>query len=85
MALVLDSQTIPERDRVEALNAAFRNSEAPQAVTYNTNGPIRHRMDLFDLGPGTHLLRNTGTGLRCTPRCCCASKCISTPTCTTGN
>jgi AraC family transcriptional activator of tynA and feaB len=64
VALVLDSQTIPERDRVEALNAAFSNSEVPQAVTYETNGPIRHRMDLFDLGPGTHLLRNTGTGLR---------------------
>ena len=64
MTLVLDSQTIPERDRVEAVNTAFSNSEVPQAVTYETNGPIRHRMDLFDLGPGTHLLRNAGTGLR---------------------
>jgi AraC family transcriptional activator of tynA and feaB len=64
VALVLDSRTIPEGDRVEALNAAFSKSEAPQTVTYETNGPIRHRMDLFDLGLGTHLLRNTGTGLR---------------------
>jgi AraC-like DNA-binding protein len=64
VALVLDSQTIPERDRVEVLNAAFSNSEVPQSVTYETNGPIRHRMDLFNLGPGTHLLRNAGTGLR---------------------
>jgi AraC family transcriptional activator of tynA and feaB len=64
VALVLDSQTFPARDRVAALNAAFSNSEVPQSVTYETNGPIRHRMDLFNLGPGTHLLRNTGTGLR---------------------
>ena len=63
MALVLGSQTIPERDREEVLNAAFSNSEVPQSVTYETNGPIRHRMDLFNLGPGMHLLRNVGTGL----------------------
>ena len=64
MALVLDSRTIPERDRVAALNAAFSSSEVPQSVTYSTDGPIRHRMDLLSLGPGAHLLRNTGTGLR---------------------
>jgi AraC family transcriptional regulator, positive regulator of tynA and feaB len=64
VALVLDSQTIPERDRVAALNAAFSSSEVPQSVTYETDGPVRHRMDLFSLGPGAHLLRNTGTGLR---------------------
>ncbi len=64
MALVLDSQTIPERDRVAALNAAFTSSELPQSVTYETDGPVRHRMDVFSLGPGAHLLRNTGTGLR---------------------
>jgi AraC family transcriptional activator of tynA and feaB len=64
VALVLDSQTIPERDRVEVLNSAFSSSEVPQSVTYETNGPIRHRMDLFNLGAGTHLLRNVGTGLR---------------------
>jgi AraC family transcriptional activator of tynA and feaB len=64
VALVLDSRTIPERDRVAVLNAAFSSSEVPQSVTYQTDGPIRHRMDLFSLGPGAHLLRNTGTGLR---------------------
>lgn len=64
MALVLDSRTIPARERVAALNAAFSSSEVPQSVAYETDGPIRHRMDLFSLGPGAHLLRNTGTGLR---------------------
>jgi AraC-like DNA-binding protein len=54
---------MPARDRVEALNAAFTSSEVPQSVTYATTGPVRHRMELFDLGPGTHLLRNLGTGL----------------------
>lgn len=64
MVLVLDSETVPEHNRVEALNASFGNSEVPQTVTYDTSGPIRHRMELFNLGPGTHLLRNVGTGLR---------------------
>jgi AraC family transcriptional regulator, positive regulator of tynA and feaB len=63
VARVLDSAAIAARDRVEALNAAFTNSEVPQSVTYATTGPVRHRMELFDLGPGTHLLRNVGTGL----------------------
>jgi AraC-like DNA-binding protein len=63
VALLLDTDTIPEGDRVEALNAAFSSSESPQVVTFDTSAPVRHRMDLFQMGPGGHLLRNVGTGL----------------------
>ncbi|MDT7784884.1 MAG: AraC family transcriptional regulator, positive regulator of tynA and feaB [Pseudonocardiales bacterium] len=63
MVLLLDTDTVPEQDRVEALHAAFDSNEAPQIVTFGTTFPVRHRMDLFAMGPGTHLLRNVGTGL----------------------
>jgi AraC family transcriptional regulator, positive regulator of tynA and feaB len=64
VAQVHDTDIIPERDRVDLLNTAFANSESPQSVTYVATDSIRHRMELFDLGAGAHLLRNTGTGLR---------------------
>jgi AraC family transcriptional activator of tynA and feaB len=66
MVLLLDTDTVPEQDRVEALHAAFDSNEAPQIVTFDATFPVRHRMDLFAMGPGTHLLRNVGTGLHIT-------------------
>ncbi|MGW0247176.1 helix-turn-helix domain-containing protein [Nocardia goodfellowii] len=61
--LIHDTDLIAPGDRVEAVNAVFNDNESPQSVTYATDRIRRHRMRMFDLGPGAHVLRNTGTGL----------------------
>ncbi|MFC9995550.1 helix-turn-helix domain-containing protein [Nocardia sp. NPDC127526] len=61
--LVHDTALIAPHERVEAVNAVFNDKESPQAVTYATEAVGRHRMYLYDLGPGVHVLRNSGTGL----------------------
>lgn len=61
--LVYDSDLIAPADRAAALDAVFNDHENPQSVTYVVDREIRHRMSMVDLGPGVHVLRNTGTGL----------------------
>ncbi|MEU4312440.1 AraC family transcriptional regulator [Nocardia sp. NPDC024068] len=61
--LVHDSDSIAPEDRLEAINAVFNDRESPQSVTYAVSRPIRHRMHVVDLGPGVHVVRNSGTGL----------------------
>lgn len=58
--LIFDTEAIPEGDRAEALSEALSGMETPQTVTFSTSRPIRHRMEVFELGPSVHLLRNTG-------------------------
>jgi AraC-like DNA-binding protein len=60
--LVHDTERIAPHDRLEAVNAVFNDNESPQWVGY-AGEVVRHRMYLFDLGPGAHVLRNIGTGL----------------------
>jgi AraC family transcriptional regulator, positive regulator of tynA and feaB len=62
--IILDSGDIEPGDRDDALDAAFNDSEVPQRVRYAFPAQLaRHRIELFELGPGAHLLRNTGTGI----------------------
>ncbi|MEV0033974.1 helix-turn-helix domain-containing protein [Nocardia sp. NPDC050793] len=61
--LVHDSAVIPARERVDAVNAIFNDKESPQSVTYVSDRVTGHRMFLYDLGLGVHVLRNSGTGL----------------------
>jgi AraC family transcriptional regulator, positive regulator of tynA and feaB len=62
--LILDSDDIEPGDRDDALEMAFNDSEVPQRVRYVFPARLaRHRIELFELGPGAHLLRNTGTGI----------------------
>ena len=62
--LILDSDSIEPGDREAALDGTFNSSEVPQRVRYVLPaGSVRHRIELFELGPGVHLLRNTGTGI----------------------
>jgi AraC-like DNA-binding protein len=64
MTLLLDSGRLPRADRVDAVTAAVGRSEVPQQVTVDTSGPdIRHRMELWNLGSGAHLLHMVGTGM----------------------
>lgn len=59
--LVFDSDAFPEDERAEALSAAISGMETPQRVTFNAKDRIRHRVEIFELGTGAHLMRNTGT------------------------
>jgi AraC family transcriptional regulator, positive regulator of tynA and feaB len=62
--LVLDSADIDPADRNDALQDVFNRTESPQRIQYVVPGRLaRHRLQLFELGPGVHLLRNTGTGV----------------------
>ena len=50
--LIFDSDVLPASDRAEALHVALTGTETPQNVTFGTDGPIHHRMEIFDFGPG---------------------------------
>ena len=63
--LILDSEDVEPDHRDDALEAAFNSSEVPQRVRYVVPArAARHRIELYDLGPGVHLLSNTGTGVQ---------------------
>jgi AraC family transcriptional activator of tynA and feaB len=64
MTLLLDSRRLPRADRADAVASAVRQREVPQQVTVDTSGPdLWHRLELWDLGPGAHLLHTVGTGM----------------------
>ena len=64
MALLLDTRTLPAVDRIEATNAALADTDVPAIFRYNTSeGEVGHRLDYWDLGPGTHITRIVGSGL----------------------
>jgi AraC family transcriptional activator of tynA and feaB len=64
MALVLDTDLLVPADREPAIKAAFGASEVPQDVQYvSPAADVWHRLELFNYGPGVHLLCNVGTGL----------------------
>lgn len=65
MIVLLDTDQVPERQRADALHAAFRG-ESPQRVLFSDERPGRHRMELVDFGPGAHLLRSAGSALHIT-------------------
>jgi hypothetical protein len=54
MALLLDTRTRPTGDRIEATNAALADTDVPAIFRYDTSrGEVGHRLDYWDLGPGT--------------------------------
>jgi AraC-like DNA-binding protein len=64
MALLLDTRTLPAVDRIEATNAALADTDVPAIFRYDTSeGEVGHRLDYWDLGPGTHITRIVGSGL----------------------
>jgi len=64
MTLLLDSRRLPRADRADAVAAAVCRREVPQKVTVDTSGlDIWHLLELWDLGPGAHLLHTVGTGM----------------------
>jgi AraC-like DNA-binding protein len=65
VAMILDTDTLPEQDREEAYLAGFLSSEVPHTLDLHVSDePVRVRMDFWDLGSGMHILRNYGSGVR---------------------
>jgi AraC-like DNA-binding protein len=64
MSLLLDTRTLPAGDRIEATDAALASTDVPAVFHYdNSGGAVGHRLDYWDLGPGTHITRIVGSGL----------------------
>lgn len=64
MVLLLDTRTLPADERIAAANAALSSTEVPAVFRYDTSGgPVGHRFDYWDLGPGVHVTRIMGSGL----------------------
>jgi AraC-like DNA-binding protein len=64
MAILLDTRTLPAGERIEAADAAMSDTEVPAVFSYDTSeGPVGHRFDHWDLGPGAHVTRIMGSGL----------------------
>jgi AraC-like DNA-binding protein len=65
MALVVDTAQLGARDRIDAVNAAMSTSEVPHVIEHGMEADlIHHRLELWELGPGTHLLQMSGTRIR---------------------
>lgn len=66
MGLVLDTDTLPPRDRAGAVQDAFGSTLLPTAVS--TPAAPRCRLSAWHLGPGVDLLEHESNGLRLTRR-----------------
>jgi hypothetical protein len=63
VGLGFDAATLAPRDRLEALNAVIAGSNLPQQVRCADGVLSAHRTELYQLGPGVELIRNTGNCL----------------------
>jgi len=66
MARVFDTANFAPQDRREAYMSAFAGSEVPKQVGFPAGVELSATMDLWDLGPGLHLIRASDNGLRLT-------------------
>src|ERR1700709_1160786 len=67
MTLLLDSRTLPTRERAAAMEAALSTNEVPCVFGFSASeDEIGHRVDYWDWGVGTHVTRILGSGLRIT-------------------
>ncbi len=63
MTVVLDTATVPARDRIDALHAAYRAERPPRTVRVDVH-PVHHRVERLSLGPDVTLLRTAGSPLQ---------------------
>jgi AraC-like DNA-binding protein len=64
MVLLLDSETVPPRGRIEAINAAIADTEVPMTFFDNSGGDPRLRLHHSATGTGSHVALAVGTGSR---------------------
>ncbi|GAA3550991.1 helix-turn-helix domain-containing protein [Microlunatus spumicola] len=63
MAVLLDTDLLPARERAEALHAAYEDQQPRRRVVLGT-AAVRHRVEQVGLGPRSHVLRTGGTPLQ---------------------
>lgn len=66
MVRVFDTASLAPHERRDAYVNAFVSSEVPMQVSFAPRVPLSGSADLWDLGPGIHLLRSEDTGIRLT-------------------
>jgi AraC-like DNA-binding protein len=66
MVRVFDTAEFAPHERRDAYMNAFVSSEVPMQVSFAQGVQLAANMDLWDLGPGIHLLRTRDTGIRLT-------------------
>jgi AraC-like DNA-binding protein len=66
MVRIFDSADFAPRERRDAYMNAFTTSELPQQVSFPAGVELSASIDLWDLGPGMHLLRSDDVGHRLT-------------------
>lgn len=66
MVRVFDSDDFAPHERRDAYMGVFAGSEVPMHIGFAPGVPLSARMDLWDLGPGIHMMRTRDTGLRIT-------------------
>lgn len=59
MGLLVDTDLLPAADRADALQAVYEAARPRRTVTAG-RGPLRHRVERRELGPGVQLLRTGG-------------------------
>ncbi|TYP88995.1 AraC family transcriptional regulator [Blastococcus xanthinilyticus] len=62
MTVLFDTARVPERERADALQAAF-TVESPQHVALLGDSRVHHRTEVVELGSGLRLRRETGSPL----------------------
>ncbi len=63
MVVLLDTSAVCERQRLDALQAAYEHETPPRMVVVDPT-VIRHRVERVELGPEVSLLRARGTSLQ---------------------
>lgn len=62
VTVLLDTDLLPERERADALHAAYGGERPQRAVQFDADS-VRHRMERLGLAPDVHLLRTGGSPL----------------------
>jgi AraC-like DNA-binding protein len=64
VAVVLDTETLPPRDRAEAVEAAMRYARVPAALSHDPDAAeVRARVETWELGGEVGLVHREGTGI----------------------
>ncbi len=64
MTLLLDSELVPPRGRLDAINAVVAATEVPMTFFDNSGGDPRLRLDYWATGAGSHVSRAVGGAAR---------------------
>ncbi|GAA1848288.1 AraC family transcriptional regulator [Microlunatus capsulatus] len=62
MTVLLDTDLLAERERADAVHAAYAD-QSPRRTVVVGPGPVRHHVERVGLGDGAHLLRTGGSPL----------------------